>query len=288
MVGVDIGGSHITVSMVDLENQCIATESVIRSSVNTHGTADEILTTWVSAIKEVLARQTIDQIRIGIAMPGPFDYENGISLIKGMNKYESLYMVDIRSHFARQLDLPIDQILFRNDAEAFLHGEANCGAAFGHTKALGITLGTGLGSAVHEKGSTTDANLGISCFREGIAEDYLSTRWFVKRYRELTGLNAKNAKAILDIVPTDTTAATVLHEFIDNLSEFLYSFIKRENPEVVVIGGNIAKGHLLFIEKVNAKLVNLGCSVPVKVTSLWEDAAMIGAAFYWKSSVLEN
>jgi glucokinase len=286
MVGVDIGGSHITASLIDLENQCVAPESVVRNPVNTNGSADEILSTWVNAIREVVPRDEINHVRIGVAMPGPFDYKHGISLITGMNKYESLYMVDIRAHLINELGISADQILFRNDAEAFLHGEAHCGAARGYNKALGITLGTGLGSAVHENGITKDANLGVSTFHNGIAEDYLSTRWFVKRYSALSGLVARDAKAILDTVSTNPAAAEVLQGFIDNLATFLYAFIKAENPDVVIIGGNIAKGHLLFVEAVNAKLVNLGCSVTVKVTSLWEDAAMIGAASYWKMSAI--
>lgn len=288
MLGVDIGGSHITVSNVDLDNQCVISESVIRSQVDTHGSASEILDTWVSAIKKVIGHSRGDSIKIGVAMPGPFDYENGISLIKGMNKYESLYKQDILSHFSDALGIEKERILFRNDAEAFLHGEAHYGAAKGYQKALGITLGTGLGSAVHLNGFTTDANLGVSAFKEGIAEDYLSTRWFIGRYKEIGSGIIRDAKTIFDNIGTDPTSIPILDEFTTNLSAFLYAFIARESPLVVVIGGNIAKSHRLFLDTTNAKLAKLGCLVPLKVTSLWEDAAMIGAACYWNSSVFEK
>jgi glucokinase len=82
MVGIDIGGSHITVSLIDLENQCVISESVIRSKVDTHGSANEILNTWVSTIKRVLGNYQIDHVKMGIAMLGPFDYENETSFIK--------------------------------------------------------------------------------------------------------------------------------------------------------------------------------------------------------------
>jgi glucokinase len=288
MLGVDVGGSHITASFVDLVNQWIISDSIFRSKVDMHGSANEILDTWVSTIRNAIGPYPANSVKIGIAMPGPFDYENGISLIKGMNKYESLYQVDILSHLSKALEIDKEKILFRNDAEAFLHGEVYCGAVKGYSKAIGITLGTGLGSAIHTDGFTADANLGISAFKDGIAEDYLSTRWFVKRYQELSDNTIKDAKTIFDTVGTDQSSDVVLDEFTTNLSNFLHSFIIREKPQAVVIGGNIAKAHALFLDVVNAKLVKLGCLVPIKVTSLWEDAAIIGAACYWNSSVVEK
>ncbi|WP_426327964.1 hypothetical protein [Pedobacter sp. R-06] len=60
-------------------------------------------------------------------MPGPFDYENGISLIRSMNKYESLYLVNIKGFLVRQLDLLPQNIVFRIDAEAFQYGKVNAG-----------------------------------------------------------------------------------------------------------------------------------------------------------------
>ena len=38
---------------------------------------------------------------IGIAIPGPFDYGNGISLIKDLEKYESLYGTNIKETLER-------------------------------------------------------------------------------------------------------------------------------------------------------------------------------------------
>ena len=81
MVGIDIGGSHITASFIDLNNQQVVVKSRFRSNVNTHGTIDEILGNWVATIKKLMSREKNNDIKIGVAIPGPFDYENGISLI---------------------------------------------------------------------------------------------------------------------------------------------------------------------------------------------------------------
>ena len=111
-------------------------------------------------------------------MPGPFDYENGISLIKGLNKCEVLYGMDIKQCFARFLNLEPHLIRFRNDAESTIAGEVLAGAGQGSQRVFGVTLGTGFGSTYSENNITENINLGANAFKESIADDYLSTRWF--------------------------------------------------------------------------------------------------------------
>lgn len=60
--------------------------------VNTKASSEEILNTWASLINSILIQ--IDESHlagIAIAMPGPFDYPNGICLIKGLDKYDGCY-----------------------------------------------------------------------------------------------------------------------------------------------------------------------------------------------------
>ena len=66
--------------------------------------------------------------RVGVAAPGPFDYENGICMVHGLGKLEGLFNVDMRAELARAACRPTS-IRFLNDAEAFLLGESVAGAA---------------------------------------------------------------------------------------------------------------------------------------------------------------
>lgn len=282
LLGVDVGGSHITAALIDLANGCTIEKSYVRNHVPTHGEAEEILQVWTDTIATVFAQVDDlkkDSIYLGIAMPGPFDYVNGISLITGKQKYESLFGVDIRSYLAQRLELSKQHISFKNDAEAFLHGEANCGAVKGFSKSLGITLGTGLGSAIHLNNYTVDADLNVLPFLDSTAEEYLSTRWFVKRYFELSGNTAKDAKQIFLLADRDPIVIKLIDEFSTNLANFLYGFIAKENPQAIVIGGNIAQAHLFFLKEVKHKLHELGSDIPIMISALWEDAAMIGAVY---------
>src|SRR5436190_12384899 len=100
ILGIDNGGSHITAGLVDMNGRKVLGNSVIRNKVDRHGTADEILTAWSNTIQLFQQKSATTNIKIGFAMPGPFDYDAGICLIKGFDKYESLYGINIRTALA--------------------------------------------------------------------------------------------------------------------------------------------------------------------------------------------
>lgn len=277
-IGVDIGGSHITAAHVDCNTYRVIDSTLKRERVASMDDAEVILESWVKALSALIIKSSEETITIGIAMPGPFDYEQGISLMKGMQKYDSLYGMNIREILAERLGIPGEHITFINDAEAFLRGELASGAASDFERAIGVTLGTGLGSTSNCKGETVDVNRAFVPFLDSIAEEYISTRWFLKRYKELTGKEAKNVEELL------TTADQVIkdelfEEFSTNLAAFLNDFIADENPQVLVVGGNIARCWDHFIEKVQDKIVNK--TVVIRQTQMWEDAALVGAACTW-------
>src|SRR5688572_14405013 len=179
-LGIDIGGSHITAGEVDLKNKKVIQSSVVRQMVDRHAPATDILGIWANTINGLLQQNQPETATVGFAMPGPFDYPNGICLIKGFDKYEALYGMNIKNELSVRTGVPAEQISFRNDADAFLEGEVFGGAGQGYRKALGLTLGTGLGSCLYVDGEITNAGLNVLPFKHEIAEEYLSTRWFVK------------------------------------------------------------------------------------------------------------
>lgn len=281
ILGVDIGGSHITAGLVDMENKMVIPGSMIRRKVNRYGSAEEILGTWTNTINEAGQKNNSGFPGIGFAMPGPFDYENGICLIKGFDKYESIYGMNIRGELASRLSIEPRNIVFRNDAEAFLEGELRCGSAKGFNHAIGITLGTGLGSASSHHGVTRDAELSVLDFQGEIIEEFVSTRGLIRTYKELSGKQVDEAKAIADLYNKDPHAKETFRIFAHHLAWFLETFIRQESPEVLVIGGNIANGYDLYSEELHTKLADSGISLPkIVLASLGEDALLIGGA--WK------
>jgi glucokinase len=281
ILGIDIGGSHITVGFVDLDTHQIVEGSYYRAFIDSWGSAYEIVAGWAAVIEKAFNTINIADKKIGIAMPGPFDYKAGISCIRGNKKYDSLYGLNVKQLLAQKLNIPAANILLFNDAECFLKGEAFAGAAINYKKAIGLTLGTGLGTAIYDHGATVDAALWDSPMLDGMAEDYLSTRWFLKKYFEITGINIADVKTLNNICKTSGVARAVFKTFADHLAIFLQGFIEKENPEGVVIGGNITKASQRFMPRLIAHLEKKGIHTPVEISSLGEFAPLLGAASYW-------
>lgn len=278
ILGVDIGGSHLTAVLVSQQTQTFRSDSYIRIRIDSHGSADEIITTWCNAIASIFEKYEISDRRVGIAMPGPFNYEKGISLIKELDKYDSLYGLNIKNILAERLHMSPNSILMMNDAAGFLRGEMYGGCGKGFRDAIGVTLGTGTGTAIHHGVTTTDANLGPSSFMESIADNYFSTRWFVKRYAQLTGIVVKDVKELSALHGVDSDASLVFTEFVSNFSLFLSNFIMKESPEIVILGGNIMHCSDLFLKNLEQKLKSMQIPTPIIKAQLGEKAAILGAA----------
>ncbi|WP_242929063.1 ROK family protein [Pontibacter vulgaris] len=284
VLGVDIGGTHITAALVDLDTRKILHESS-RLPVNANGSIEDIIASWSKALSAAIGTLKGNPIQVGIAMPGPFDYENGIALMQNQDKYDALYGINVKEMLAQALHVDMCNIKFQNDAPCFLQGEAFAGAAQGYNRAIGLTLGTGLGSAVIVGGKAWDANLWNTPFYDGIAEEYISSRWFVKRFFELSGRKAENVKSIVELLHPEPKVQQLFSEFADNLATFLSEFVKQEQPEVIVLGGNIAKTYNLFGGTLQEKLRERRITIPVKTAQLGEEAALLGAASLWQTSV---
>ena len=278
VTGVDIGGSHITAGLVNIVTRTVVHDSLVRRPVNPHAGAEEIIAAWENTIRQAAFSFGTTPYRVGIAMPGPFDYEGGTSLIKGFNKYESLYGLNVKELLAQQLGIRTADIKLKNDAAAFLQGEIFCGAAAGYERAVGVTIGTGLGSAKTIGDNTIECGVNISPLHGTIAEEYISIRWFLKRYQELTGQSVKDVKTIAALAAKEAAAAQVFQEFTVNLATVLQRFMAEEQPDVVVIGGGIANAFDLFAPQLMTLLQDRGVNIPVKQSLLGETAAMAGAA----------
>ena len=285
VLGADIGGSHITVGMVNLAERRLVSALCVRKPVNSHASAEEIISVWSSAMLELCEKESVSAGKIGIAIPGPFDYEIGISLIKDQDKYDALYGLNIKNLLSEKLGIKPSDINLINDAGCFLQGEAFGGAAYGFDDAIGVMLGTGLGTAKYHNKIAVDANLWCSPFNNGIAEDYLSTRWFVKRYKEIANESILNVKELSDRANTDANAHQVFDEFGRNLGIFLNKFINDEKPQVLICGGNISNAFNLFGTALTNQLWLQQNNVIVKKVHLGEESALIGAASSWSSEV---
>ncbi|SHG36262.1 ROK family protein [Chryseobacterium sp. OV279] len=277
IVGIDIGGSHITMAQVDPEKREIISSTYVREHVYSFGAKETIFSAWISAIEKVTHDLVKSELLIGIAMPGPFDYENGISLMQ-QGKFIDMYQVNIKQELIERLAISSDQIYFVNDAGAFLEGEVFGGCVRDYRKVFGVTLGTGLGTAFYNGEVASDEDLWDSPFKDSICEDYLATRWFVNHYKALTGGEISGTKDLLD-QPEDIQKK-IFDDYADSFADFIVQYVRNYSPEVLVIGGNIAKVYPYFKKRLNQHLEEHKIKLPIKISAIFEDAAILGAAGY--------
>ena len=75
-------------------------ETITRNKINNNGESAIILNQWIDTLRSSLSKIADYNLKgIGFAMPGPFNYEDGICLMKGVNKYDALYNINIAQHY---------------------------------------------------------------------------------------------------------------------------------------------------------------------------------------------
>jgi glucokinase len=296
-IGADIGGSHITCAAVDLGSGEILRNTLAERAVDNQAQANTILKVWSDAVAESVSRVPGRKITgIGFAMPGPFDYVKGISYIKGVAKYENLYGVNVGEAISANLGLGNDtSIRYINDASAFAVGEAWAGSAKNYERSVSITIGTGFGSAfIADKIPVCDGPQvpRIGCvyhlpYKEGIADDYFSTRWFLRQYKEITGREVSGVKELASLPDKDKTVRGLFTEFGEKSARFLAPWLKIFEAEILVIGGNISNAWDLFGKTFERTLKDENWNGDVALSKLKEDAALFGSAYlfnekFWK------
>lgn len=274
-IGLDIGGSHVSVAQVVWDGRQAKITVFHEADVDTHRSAAEIIADWTDLIRKSAGSET--DFQLGIAMPGPYDYPNGVSLIKDQGKMKSLYGLSVKNLLAEKLQIDPRQIVFTNDAEAFLLGESLAGAGRGFENSIGLTLGTGLGSAFKVGDAVDDAKLWTAPFRDGIAEDYLGTGWIRRVTEEKLGLKISGLKDLLSGDFDSEPVEGILAEFGGTLGEFLSPYIVSMNCQGIVIGGKIARAANRFLPYTHAYLDSVGSPIQIRISELEERAAMIGA-----------
>lgn len=273
ILACDIGGTHITSAIISCDNWSILPETITRTNVNSLEKAKSIFLTWADTIKHSLALYPYTIEQIGIAMPGPFDYEHGIALMRGQNKYDDLYGLNITQGLYNALGSTSFDIRYINDAAAFLQGEVFALGRDQEMRILGITLGTGLGSAVWNRGQKAyDADLWNIPYKAAIFEEYLVTRWFTKRFQEITKSTEPGLKEIIEHHQHTAAFQHLMSEYRGHLFQFLTYFSEKHQCKTYIIGGNIAKAWDIIDRG------DLFTDFDICTGLYQENAALIGAA----------
>ncbi len=274
IAALEIGGTHVTAARVELDSSRV--HAVSRRPLPREG----ILAAVVGAAALVAPGSE----RLGVAVPGPFDYEGGISLVR--HKLRELHGIDLRRELAAALGFEPASIRFLNDAAAFVLGESWVGAARGHRRVVGITLGTGLGSAFLDAGRIVEEGpdvppggaLHLVSFRGAPVERTVSRQALLER------CGADGSVDVREIADRarqgDGGAREAFRDYATALGEFLAPWLSAFRPSCVVVGGSIARAWDLIAPDLGQHLAGIAGLEVIAVSARLDDAPLLGAALH--------
>ncbi len=276
-IGIDIGGNHVGLGLVDENGNLLETQIVNYS--NHEFNTEEVF----DSINKFVNIHGKEAESIGIGVPG----------------------ISSGTHIDYTCNLPLGNIDVRNYIETklpiYMTNDANCAAIAEYhvvdrkiysNYAL-ITLGTGIGSGLIldsklYTGTTGTAGeighmiiekegLECKCGRRGCFEQYASVT-ALKRMTETDSL-----KEIMHLCEINENIQNVFDNYLENLSEGLANFINIFDVEMLVIGGSLSNYGYKFLPTLTSKLKSKICNkytyeLNLKTAVLKNDAGIIGAS----------
>ena len=301
-IGVDIGGSHISSAAVNNDNFKIIPETYFSGPVDSKASKDEIIQKWaaiinqtIKALQDTLKLSSDETIGIAFSMPGPFQYQTGIAMFEGNDKYEALYNVSVSEELLRYLSTKDVSFRFLNDATCFGVGGALKQESTSNNRVVAITLGTGFGAAfLDNKLPVTQGNnvpengcLWDKQFEDSIADNYFSTRWFLTQYENVNGEKLKDGVKEIASIENDSTKK-IFDDFANNLSTFLTPYIIDFDADLLVIGGNIAKSYRLFLPKLQENFKNKNIDLSISIIENTEETSVLGSSYLFNEVFWEK
>lgn len=248
---VDVGGTEWKAAPVRGDGARLAPLRYVPAQAEQ---AAELLLERFAALFREMGCGRADGLRL--AFPGPFDYDEGVCLLQGLEKYDRLYGVNLRRELSRRLDFPAEEIRFLNDADAFALGEMGFGEAKGAERSLFVCIGTGMGSAFGRNGRIAPPGTpglpeggrlyGVP-YRDARADDFLSRRGLMALSRERLG-EALDGKALAQRAQAgDAAALACWRVFGERVQEVLLPWVERFRPQTLCFGGQITRSGALFL-----------------------------------------
>ena len=286
-IGFDVGGTNI-------KTVAISTAGV-RLFASVEPTEEDRIG-WAERLRTLIARIEAEQgapaAAVGLAAPG-LAARDGRSIAWMQGRMASVQGLDWTRALGREQLVPVV-----NDAHAALLGEVWLGAAAGCRDVILLTLGTGVGGGALVDGRLLTGNIGRGghlghlCLdpdaepditgTPGSLEDALGDCTILAR----TGGRFASTAALVEAhLAGDTEATAVWNRALWRLACGLTSLINVLDPEVVILGGGIAKAGPALFEPVQGYLDRIewrptGSKARLVPAALGEMAGAVGAAYH--------
>ena len=268
---LEVGGSHVTAAVVTPDKWAV--KVVDRAELESQQPAEEVVRQLAAAARKLPLANGL-----AVALPGPFDFATGVAWYRDQGKFDQLYGYNLGANL--RSELAIERLMFMNDAEAFAVGEWTAGEVRGVERCVGVTIGTGIGTAfladgrVVREGETVPpgGELYRTSYDGKPLEDSISARAILRAYPD----QVAGVKEIADLARAgDATAREVLLTAFTHLASALTPWLERFGVTKTVLGGSISGAF---------DIVRPVFDVDVSATQDTEHSALIGAAAHYVRS----
>lgn len=214
---------------------------------------------------------------IGIAIPGPFNYKEGIFLMK--HKYAAVY----GERLSNLALIPEGTVVkYMHDVNAPLAGAVKM---MGLRNAAIVTLGTGLGFSYAIDGVVKENETGSPAmslwnmpWKDGILEDVTSAGGISSAYTRLSGTPCKSAYEVAKkACDGDHHAIEAYSNLGETLGEVLRPILDKMDIHTLLMGGQISKSLNLMIRPLQNALEG------VAIIQAPENAVFEGLATLFKN-----
>lgn len=295
-IGVDVGGSHIGLGLVNKDGKLILKAEKDYDKIQ-ENMSNIVLETIIELINKIIDNNDVKKEEIesiGIAFPGTVSETTVIKAENlGIDDFE--VVKKLKKHF----DVPIH---LENDAKCAAIAEKEFGSLKNYEDAIFLIIGTGVGGAVYlngkllrpkrysgfEVGHTVINKDGIkcSCGRRGCFEVYSSMRRLKEKISNEFNLNTIDGIKIREFIEENKDNKKlneILDEYTQNLEIGIANLINIFEPQAISIGGSFGHYDMLLKrlqDKINEKteLYNKEQIPKIVIAELKNDAGMIGAA----------
>lgn len=299
VVGIDVGASHLHFALADFSGEILEDTTVkIRPEDGPRKMIDQVKET----VRNLSRKAGHGRLRaIAVGVPSPVDAEHGV--VTFANNLPGWKDIHLGHELERDFRVPV---FMENDANMAAIGEHWRGVARGVDNFVFIALGTGVGSGVFINGNLFRGRNGAAgeMYKMNIDwqtwdDDFPDTGQF-ENFVSGMGIAAEGRKALA--IPSQAEAAglvqerdayfvfecfrqgsvearAVLEKTYVMLGVGIANVVGILDPDLIVLGGGIAKGAPEFMLSIVEKVVHRiqPTPPPIKLSSLEDKAQTYGA-----------
>lgn len=262
-IGVQVGVDNLSISMINMKKDIVSQKDNIPYSLQNN---EESLLDICKEINEFISKHSIVKEKIlgvGINLTGRINYRTGYSY-----SYFNFYENPLSELFEQNLGIPT---FLENDTKALSYAEFNSGTLADEKDALFVNVDNGIGLGILIDGklyygksgfsgefghiSIFDNDIICKCGKKGCLETEASGYALIRRVTDeinngATSILTKKFKKTEDIKLNDIISAAKKDDNLciesinyigDKLGRGIASLINIFNPELIIIGGVVAK-----------------------------------------------